>query len=346
MRVLHIVLICLMTLSCKNQVAEEGPKAIKQPPYEVGDYIGYMLKYDNDLDNIVDVEATAEVIGKGYSWSEGPLWLAKDSVLLFSDVPENKIYIWSPRTHPKVFLEPSGYTGEMPSESGEAGSNGLTLDTEGKLLLCQHGNRAVARMKEDIRSGSPIYEMLATHYQEKKFNSPNDLICTRDGDIYFTDPPYGLASQDDSDPKKELPFNGIFKLKKSGQVLLLCDSISRPNGIAMFPGGKKILVACSDPAKPNWYTWDVQGDSLKNGQIFYSAAGHEKDMAGLPDGCKIDTKGNVYATGPGGIYFFNEEGKLLGLFRLVHPTSNVALSDDEQTLFITNDKYVLRLKMK
>lgn len=340
------ITLCLLTLSCKQKEVVEVPKTEKQPPYEVGDKIGYILKYDEALDNIVDPDAYAEVIGKGYSWSEGPLWLSEQKTLLFSDVPNNKVYRWTDGKEPKVFLDPSGYTGEMPSDSREAGSNGLTLDIDGKLLLCQHGNRAIARMKENISSGSPIYELLAKQYQGKKFNSPNDLVCTDEGDIYFTDPPYGLSTQDDSDPKKELPFNGVFKLKKSGEVVLLCDSITRPNGIALFPGKKRLLVANSDSNKPNWYVWDVQGDSLFNGTIFHSMVGYDKSMAGLPDGFKIDSKGNVYATGPGGVYFFDQDGKKLGLLRLVSPTSNCALSDDEKTLFVTNDKYVLRVKLR
>jgi gluconolactonase len=171
-------------------------------------------------------------------------------------------------------------------------------------------------------------------------------VFNKAGELFFTDPPYGLQTQDDNDAAKEIPFNGVYKVKKDGTVILLVDSITRPNGIAFFPGEKRLLVASSDPAKPNWYVFDVNGDSLTNGKIFYSAAGYDKSWKGLPDGFKIDKNGNVFATGPGGVWIFNSEGNLLGKIKLVEASSNCALSPDEKTLFITNDMYVLRVKMR
>jgi gluconolactonase len=152
--------------------------------------------------------------------------------------------------------------------------------------------------------------------------------------------------QNDKDPAKEISFNGVYKVKTTGEVVLLTDSITRPNGIAFFPGEKQLLVANSDPAKPNWYIFDVNGDSLSNGKIFYSAAGNDKSLKGLPDGFKIDRKGNVIASGPGGVFFFSSSGKLLGKLKLDESTSNIALSTDEKTIYITNDMYVLRFKMR
>jgi len=338
------IIIC--TFACKKKNEGEKQSVINDRPYEIDERVGYFLQYDTALSRIVDVKAKAKVLAKGFSWSEGCLWVEGQNMLLFSDVPHNRIHKWTETNGTEIFLSPSGYTGEMPSESKEPGSNGLALHPDGKLLICQHGNRAVAKMKMEVNTGSPLFEYIATDYNGKKFNSPNDLYCTQDGEIYFTDPPYGLPSQDDQDPKKELSWNGVYKINKKGEVILLCDSITRPNGIAMFPGEKRLLVACSDPKKPNWYVWDVEGDSLANGKIFYSLEGYDKNLAGLPDGCKIDSGGNVYATGPGGIYFFNHEGKKLGLFKLRDPASNCALSDDEKMLFITNDMYVLRLSLK
>ncbi|MCB0775237.1 MAG: SMP-30/gluconolactonase/LRE family protein, partial [Chitinophagaceae bacterium] len=166
------------------------------------------------------------------------------------------------------------------------------------------------------------------------------------GELFFTDPPYGLPMQNDKDPLKEQPHNGVYKVKKDGTVILLADSITRPNGIAFFPGEKRLLVASSDPDAPNWYVWDVNGDQLTNGKIFFSAAGYDSTWHGLPDGFKIDSKGNVYATGPGGVYFFNSDGKKLGMLRLGNASSNCALSADEKTLYVTNDMYVLRIKLR
>jgi gluconolactonase len=179
----------------------------------------------------------------------------------------------------------------------------------------------------------------------KRFNSPNDAVFNSQGELFFTDPPYGLE-KNISDPKKEIPFQGIYKVKKDGTIILLTDSITRPNGIAFFPGEKKLLVANSDFQKPNWYVFDVNGDELTNGKMFYNGSFREKSWKGLPDGLKIDKNGNVFATGPGGVYIFNSEGKKLGMIRLDEATSNCALSPDEKILYVTNDMYVLRIKLR
>ena len=334
----------LLWFSCK-----ESPKNETLPPlpvYKSGEMIGVLEKFDSELDSIIVSGAQAEVLATGFDWSEGPLWLEDLQTLIFSDVPRNKIYQWTALRGAEVYLEPSGYTKEMPSESGSSGSNGLALDTAGNLLICQHGNRSLVRMESGLDKASPIFKVLAKDYKGKRLNSPNDLVVNGDGEIFFTDPPYGLPSQSDQDPAKEVVWNGIYKINKNGNLILLTDSITRPNGISLFPGEKKLLVANSDATKPNWYLWDIVDDSLKNGRIFYSLEGYDKNMPGLPDGLKMDRGGNVYASGPGGIYFFNKEGKKLGLFRLDYPASNVALSDDERTLYITNSSYVLRLALK
>jgi gluconolactonase len=201
-------------------------------------------------------------------------------------------------------------------------------------------------MDATLDSPSAKFITIANKYDSKRFSSPNDAVYNSAGELFFTDPPYGLVSQNDSDPQKEIAFNGVYKVKKDGTVILLVDSISRPNGIAFFPGEKKLIISSSDFDKPNWYVYDVNGDSLTNGKIFYSAAGYDKSLKGLPDGLKIDKSGNVYATGPGGIYFFNSEGKKLGVLKLDNATSNCALSPDEKTLYITNHMYVLKFKMR
>jgi gluconolactonase len=219
------------------------------------------------------------------------------------------------------------------------------LDNQGRLVLCQCGNRQLARMDAPLDKPQAKYISLANSYNGKKFNSPNDLVFNSKGELFFTDPPYGLEKQMD-DPKKEIPFQGVFKVKTNGEVVLVTDTLTRPNGIAFFPGEKTLLVANSDPDKPNWYAFDVDGDKFTNARIFLSAAKHEKGEKGLPDGMKIDKNGNVFATGPGGIWIFNKEGKLLGKYKVPDATSNCAFSADEKTLFITNDMHILRLKMR
>lgn len=305
---------------------------------------GTIERIDPALDAIVSSDAKAEIIADGFDWSEGPLWIEKDSMLLFSDVPKNTIYKWTEAKGKEIYLTPSGYT-DTVVRGGETGSNGLTLDGAGNLILCQHGNRQIARMNSPLSDPKPDFVTIAAKYNGKRFNSPNDAVVNSLGEVFFTDPPYGLEKGMD-DPKKELPYNGVYKAKANGEVILLTDSISRPNGIALFPGEKKLLVASSDGAKPNWYIFDIEGDKLVNGKIFYSAADRDKSWKGLPDGFKIDKNGNVIASGPGGIYFFNSEGKLLGKLNLSEATSNCSLSADEKTLYITNDMNVLRFKMR
>ena len=306
---------------------------------------GTIERLDPALDKIISPDAKAEIIADGFEWSEGSLWIEKHNMLLFSDVPTNTIYKWTEEKGKEVYLKPSGFTGTA-SESKEPGSHGLILDNEGNLVLCQHGDRRMARMDAPLDKPAANFITLADKYNGKRFNSPNDAVFNRAGELFFTDPPYGLPSQGDNDPQKEISFNGVYKVKKDGTVILLVDSITRPNGIAFFPGEQKLLVACSDPEKPNWYVYDVKGDSLTNGKIFYSAADRDKSLPGLPDGLKIDKDGNVFASGPGGINIFNSDGKKLGLLKLENSASNCALSPDEKTLYITNDMYVLKFKMR
>lgn len=328
------VIIALLIITTSTCMAQKTYKAI-----------GTIERFDSSINSIISSNAQAEIIAEGFEWSEGPLWIEEHKMLLFSDVPKNTIYKWTEEKGAEVYLKPSGFTG-TESKSKEPGSNGLLLNAEGQLVLCQHGNRQMAKMDAQLDAPAPKFISLANNYNGKKFSSPNDAVYNNAGELFFTDPPYGLPMQNDEDPAKELPYNGVYKVKKDGTVILLVDSISRPNGIAFFPGHKKILIASSDSKAPNWYVYDVAGDSLTNGKIFYSAAGHDKSWRGLPDGFKIDKAGNIFATGPGGVYIFNAKGKKLGLLRLENSSSNIALSPDEKTIYITNDMYVLRLKMR
>jgi gluconolactonase len=306
--------------------------------------IGSIQRIDPALDSIISPGAEVQIIADGFRWTEGPLWIDDKKMLLFSDVFSNKVYKWTEEKGAEDYLSPSGYTGAIKREA-ELGSNGLLLDREGKLVLCQHGNRQVARMDADLGNPKPVYKSLALAYQTKKLNSPNDAVFHTKGDLFFTDPPYGLEKNMD-DPLKEIPFQGVYKTKPTGEVILLCDSITRPNGIAFFPGEKMLLVANSDPAKPFWYHFNVENDSLTNGRIFYNASSAISEGKGLPDGLKIDKKGNVFATGPGGVFIFNNAGKLLGKIKLPVASANCAFSADQTILFITATNYVLRLKMR
>lgn len=307
--------------------------------------VGEIEKLDPSLDSILSPNAKAEIITDGLDWSEGPLWIEEKQLLLFSDVPQNTIYQWTETGGKKVYLSPSGYTGNI-KRGGETGSNGLTINPEGRLVLCQHGNRQVAFMNAPLHKPAADFITIAGNYNGKRFSSPNDVVYNKAGEAFFTDPPYGLEKNME-DPQKEIPFQGVYKVTKSGEVVLLVDSLTRPNGIILLPGERTLLVANSDPAKPNWYAFDVTDSGrLANGRIFWSAAGYDQSLKGLPDGMKADRGGNIFATGPGGIWIFNNRGMLAGKIRLPEATSNCALSADEKTLYITNDMNVLRLKLR
>lgn len=303
---------------------------------------GSIERLDPTFDDIVEPGANLEILSNGYEWSEGPVWVESEKMLLFSDVPTNKVYKWTESDSIELYLQPSGYTGSNPSTSNEQGSNGLTLSAEGQLVLCQHGDRRVAFMNAPVDAPQPVFTSIADNFEGKKFNSPNDVVMRRNGDYFFTDPPYGMPK----DLPQEIPFQGVYRVSDS-TVTLLVDSVTRPNGIAFMPGEKTILVANSDPAKAIWYAFDLDADDVfTNARIFHDATSAAKNEQGLPDGLKIDQQGHVFATGPGGVWIFNREGKVLGKIKIPAATANCALSDDEKTLFITSDTYLLRLKMR
>lgn len=305
--------------------------------------IGEIERITLSLDSILKPDSRPEIIAEGLDWSEGPLWVEKEQMLLFSDVPGNSVYKWTEDEGKTFYLSPSGYTNST-KRGGEMGSNGLALDNDGNLVLCQCGNRQLARMEASLKSPKPIYTSIARTYQGRRFNSPNDVIYNSKGEAFFTDPPYGLENNME-DSKKEIPFQGVYMVKKSGEVILLTDTLTRPNGLVLLPGEKTLLIANSDPEKPFWYKYDLENDRLKNGIIFFSCKGTSKNLKGLPDGMKADKAGNVYATGPGGVWIFDKQGKLAGKINLPDAASNCALSTDEKYLFITNDGYVLRVRL-
>jgi len=299
---------------------------------------------DPQFNTIVSKHAKATILADGFLWSEGPVWIEKYHMFIFSDVKKNVIYKWTAAKGKEVYLSPSGYTGAKP-RGGELGSNGLGINNKGQLVICQDGDRVVSIMDAPLDEPKPKFIKIATGYQGKKFDSPNDLAFFANGDIYFTDPPYGLEKNVD-DPLKEARYQGVYRIAKDGQITMLTDTLTRPNGIAFFPGGKTILLSNSDPAKPNWYAYDIDKNGLfQHGRIFYSSLTASKTAAGMPDGMKITRTGIVFATGPGGIWVFTKAGKLLGKLLFNGLTSNIALSADEQTLYVTSNHRVLRVDL-
>jgi gluconolactonase len=302
-------------------------------------------RLDPALDQLVAPDAVIEVLAGGYDWTEGPVWVKDGGYLLFSDIPPNQIHRWKEGEGAKLYLTPSGYTG-TEKRGGEVGSNGLTLDREGRLVLAQHGDRRIARMDAPLSKPQPKFTTLADSYQKARLNSPNDLVFRSNGDIYFTDPAYGMEKQWD-DPKREMNYAGVFRRTPDGTVTLLTKEMTRPNGIAFSPDERRLYVAQSDPNAAIWRVFDVKGDgTIENGRILLDVTTLGKSRRGLPDGMKIDTAGNLFATGPGGVLVITPQGKHLGTIMTGQATSNCAFGDDGRTLYMTADDYLMRVKLK
>jgi len=306
--------------------------------------IGTIEFISNELSGLINKDAKVEIIAEGFQFTEGPFWFDKEKMLLFSDVPANTIYKWTEAKGKEVYLTPGGYT-DTAKRGGFMGPIGLFLSGDGKLLICQHGDRRIAKMDAPLNAPKAKFITVAGEYDGKKLNSPNDLFLTAAGDLYFTDPSYGFE-KGNRDPKKELPYQGLYKMDKAGHISLLIDSIEQPNGIGILPGGKTLLVSNSDARKKKWYAYDIASNgSLTNARLFYDVS-NEKGMGGC-DGFKIDKAGNVFAAGPGGIWIFTKAGKLIGKIKLNGVTAaNCALTPDGKTIFITATNYLLRVKMR
>ena len=303
--------------------------------------------FDNEALGVIDPNATIEVLAKGFAWTEGPLWINEDGgYLLFSEIPSNTVYKLESDGAVSPYLTPSGYTGEG-SYSGEPGSNGLLLNSAGELVLMQHGDRRVGKMEAPLSAPDEKYLTLADNYQGKKLNSPNDACFDREGNLYFTDPPYGLPKQMD-DPRKELSFQGVYFLDNNRKLTLL-DSLTRPNGIGLSPDQSQLYVAVSDPEHAVWYKYDISKPGIvSNRQLFYDVTAliGEPGQQGLPDGLKIHSSGLIFATGPGGVWVFNPSGVAIAKIQTGQNTSNCAFDDNENNLYMTADDYVLSVSLK
>jgi gluconolactonase len=297
---------------------------------------------DKRFDALVPPDTKIEKIADDLMWSEGPLWDAQRKTLLFSDIPRNVVMQWNADKGVSRFLENSGYTGAAPFTGKEPGSNGLTFDLQGRLTLCQHGDRRVSRREAD---GTMV--PLATSFEGKRLNSPNDLVYDKRGALYFTDPPYGLPGTF-TDPGKELPFQGVYRVAPNGKIQLLTKELEAPNGLAFSPDYKTLYVANSQADPAIWKAYPVQPDgSLGKGRVFADATKYFQEGKGVPDGFKVVQLGNVWATGPGGgVFVFAPDGTLLGRILTGVPTANVAWGEDGSTLFVTANHRVLRLRTR
>ena len=298
---------------------------------------GKVLRVDAALDALVPADYRIEKLAEGMVFTEGPLWVRNGGYLLFSDVRGNAIYKWTPTEGATDFLKPV-YQGDR---EGLIGPNGLTLDSKGNLMICEHGNRRISRLALP-KEGDPT--VVVDNFEGKKLNSPNDLTYKSDGWLYFTDPPYGLAQQDD-DPAKELDFNGVFRLSPDEKTLeVLIKDQTRPNGIGFSPDEKILYVGNSDPDKKHWMAYDVKEDgTVGNGRLFFDVTSDTSE--GLPDGLKLDKQGNLFCTGPGGVWIFSPDGRHLGTIQPDEVPANVGWGDDGKSLYMTARTGLYRIRL-
>jgi gluconolactonase len=294
------------------------------------------------MEILISKNAKMEILAEGFGWAEGPVWIPELNGILFSDVPNNKAYLWTEKKGLSLFLYPSGMTNHAPNNKS-AGSNGLGLDSDGNLILCQHGDRSISRLNNWFFE-EPKYDVLVDHFNGKWLNSPNDLVFDKQGSIYFTDPPYGLRNGDEDD-LKELNFNGVFKWSAREEVKLVEKNMSRPNGIALSLDEKTAYVANSDPANDVIMAFDVVEDGFLNGRIFFDGNILSQTREGLFDGLKIHSSGIIFATGPGGVLLLDSMGVHLGTIMPGKKTANCSFDRDEQYLYLTSTDVLARVKL-
>ncbi len=331
MRVAVVTFAIAFLVGCStNKAKEESPSAAPAAS------AGSVVRNDPALDALIPQNAAIEKLAGGFTFTEGPLWRGDDR-LWFSDVVGNVVREWSPKGVVEI-LRPGGFDGSGAAAGAFIGPNGMVNGKDDTVLLCQHGNRRIVTISPDKKIST-----LVDKFEGKRFNSPNDLVYKSDGTLYFTDPPYGLTGGD-QDPQKDLPFNGVFRYSTSGKLDVLLKDLTRPNGIAFSPDEKVLYVSNSDEKRKIWMRYDVQSDgTLANGKVFADVTADSAE--GLPDGMKVDSKGNVYGTGPGGIHVYSPDGKLLGVIKPTEVPANCNWGDDGRSLYMTARTGLYRIKL-
>ena len=307
---------------------------------------GNVQIFDESAKIFVNEDSRIELLADSLFLSEGPLWIESLNSLLFTQVASNKVFKWNENDGLSVYLDPSGYTGIVPAEpDGLVGSNGMVLNSNGDLILAQHGDRRVAKLI-DWDNETPEFETLAGRYNDKLFNSPNDLVYADNGDLYFTDPPYGFGLEKLlTSELKEQPVNGVYKLTKTGEVVLLVEDILLPNGVAISNDNKTLYVNSSDVEYPIITKFDITENGLENREIFFDGTELIKSSEGWFDGLKVHSSGNIFSTGPGGVLILTPEGKHLATIGTTSNALNCAFGNNEEYLYITAFDYLARVKL-
>lgn len=330
----------LIPLLATSLIAFSGCTAPKSD-VNMGDTKPHIIVLDARLSDLVDPDAKWEVLSDGYQWAEGPTWDRERSQLYFTDVPGNKAYLWKDGVGTRVFLDPSGSSATQGFR--EPGANGLFYTSDDQLLLANHGERALQIIDLDDKSRSTLIDK----FENKRFNSPNDLVQDSHGNIYLSDPPYGLAGLNDSE-LKELDFNGVYRLSTDGSLTLLTDSMTFPNGVSLSLDETRLYVAQSDPDAAGVFVIDSVNTVPSEPKLFFDMQNYVGgDHPGLPDGFARAASGDVIVTGPGGVFILSDRGQLLGRIMTGSATANVTFGgDDGRTLFITAQDRLLRLPMR
>ena len=303
-------------------------------------FIGSVERLSSEIDNLIEKSAKIEILADGFEWSEGPVWSSQLNSVLFSDVPENVIYSWNEDKGLETFTRPIGYSGKVPNLK-KAGTNGLTIDADGNLIICMHGDRKITRL-EKFNINRKV--TLVNSFDGNLLNSPNDLVYDSKGNLYFTDPPYGLL-EGDNDKLKEIEFNGVYKVSPNGDIKVLVKNLTRPNGISISNDEKTLYVANSDKNNPVIMQYDLSEGGAINPSIFFDGRELTKKDIGLFDGLKVHPKGNVFATGPGGVLVIKENGEHIGTIRTEVRTANCAFDENFQYLYMTSDMFLTRIKL-
>ena len=335
LRYLVVTLAATLVVACgaSEPAAPVNEDKAATPPQDTG--VGTILRVDPRVDALVPPDARIEKLAEGFTFIEGPVWIRSESRLLFSDVRGNEIYQWTEADGASTFIDPV-FEGDRTGRRSVS-SNGLTLDGEGRLIICEHGNRRISRLEADgTRS------VVVERFEGGQLNSPNDAVYSSDGSLYFTDPPYGLEGLEES-PMRELDFNGVYRLSPDGELELLVRDQSRPNGIALSPDEQTLYVANSDAENMVWMAYDLDDKGASNGRVFYDV--NDQTAAGAADGMKVDRAGNLFATGPGGVWIIAPDGTHLGTISTGEVTANVAWGDDGRTLYMTASTGLYRIRL-
>jgi len=313
---------------------------INLPVISQDKFIGSIERLSPEINNLIEKSAKIEILADGFEWSEGPVWSSQLNSVLFSDVPENVIYSWNEDKGLGTFTRPIGYSGKVPNLK-KAGTNGLTIDADGNLIICMHGDRKITRL-EKLNINRKV--TLVNSFDGNLLNSPNDLVYDSKGNLYFTDPPYGLL-EGDNDKLKEIEFNGVYKVSPNGDIEVLVKNLTRPNGISISNDEKILYVANSDKNNPVIMQYDLSEEGAKNPSVFFDGRELTKKDIGLFDGLKVHPTGNIFATGPGGVLVIKENGDHIGTIRTEVRTANCAFDENFQYLYMTSDMFLTRIKL-